>query len=1032
MKQKLLLMLSLVLWGVGINRVLANESPSVTVIENLESYTGSDAYVFNKADGKVYVLNNLNEYELYGVYQKTSTLKVAGGGDTDIAYIETTSKMDPVPYINTGYVHKSTTRIVAEVAITAHTRGWEAVFGARQNGFGDHAFVLFSRAFDTRDTGVFNRSGKEEGFSADIPLNKRIVIDASGLQADVYNYNDLTTPIASCTSTGRNDDGTNAMFIFDTNTAGANDARPDNSSSKMQLFSFKIYEDEELVMDLQPIVTPIGEVGLRDKVSGKKFFSARENVSFAMSPDGEAAANEAGITVYEGKMVFNTTDGKVYKYTNGAFVEVGERTLEAIDNTDYKNMKNWRSNEEHWNNVYGNGDRIGYDEATGVNTFNPYKGTGGWEPLFYKLGGLEANADYNIAFDYSTGGWNSWSSFTTLPFLVLKNEGFDHGKANGSGTIFALAQLPNSETTNQAVSVDFMPDQDFAMLVVQFGVVNDGIDFNFEFANWQVSKYVYPETYPVVNPFGPLLVQLIPEAEACDVESTEALMNALKEAIEAAKAVVDGDDLAAQKTALENLQKALDDVKNNDVTILKQTVELAKAEGVDVTSQEEFLVTGTTGLNDQLNSLRVARKVAHLETDEAAYEGNEPAAGEFYLLNVGRKAYLTSGSDWGTHAALGYPGLLATLAENGEGYTIQFNELIPGDARDKFLGGSPYVDGWDGDKGTYVFEPVEGKPGVYAIKGNRGYLAFDPDGEVDGGGVHHFNTVTATWETPGNPDAEWMLITKDDRLALMDEASEENPVDVTVIISDASFNKYAALDNPWNDLEQGWGWGDRNFGDKNTETFNSQEYDLSQRLFLPMAGKYVVSVQAYYRDGDINAHAASVAAGDSLVQAPVLYAGDATQPLKYIHEEADKAPGEGTNTVVGNFPDNMMQAAAFFQNGLYWNSVECEVDSTNTDLVIGIRKLAGNREKNWIVADNFRIVYLGSGESTAPIKGDVNGDGEVGIGDIVSITNVMAGIETNEAIIKAANVNGDNEVGIGDIVTITNIMAGIEEQEIEK
>ena len=58
------------------------------------------------------------------------------------------------------------------------------------------------------------------------------------------------------------------------------------------------------------------------------------------------------------------------------------------------------------------------------------------------------------------------------------------------------------------------------------------------------------------------------------------------------------------------------------------------------------------------------------------------------------------------------------------------------------------------------------------------------------------------------------------------------------------------------------------------------------------------------------------------------------------------------------------------------------------------------------------------------IKGDANYDGEVGIGDIVAITNVMAGIETDETVKTRANVNGDAEVGIGDIVAITNIMAG--------
>ena len=73
-----------------------------------------------------------------------------------------------------------------------------------------------------------------------------------------------------------------------------------------------------------------------------------------------------------------------------------------------------------------------------------------------------------------------------------------------------------------------------------------------------------------------------------------------------------------------------------------------------------------------------------------------------------------------------------------------------------------------------------------------------------------------------------------------------------------------------------------------------------------------------------------------------------------------------------------------------------------------------------------------------PIPGDINGDLEVGIGDIVAITNVMAGIfqagldeEAINAIKARADVNGDGEVGIGDIVAITNIMAGNESSTTE-
>ena len=57
------------------------------------------------------------------------------------------------------------------------------------------------------------------------------------------------------------------------------------------------------------------------------------------------------------------------------------------------------------------------------------------------------------------------------------------------------------------------------------------------------------------------------------------------------------------------------------------------------------------------------------------------------------------------------------------------------------------------------------------------------------------------------------------------------------------------------------------------------------------------------------------------------------------------------------------------------------------------------------------------------IRGDVNGDGQVGIADIVAVTSYMA--QTDETItLKDADVNGDGQVGIADIIAVTDIMAG--------
>ena len=62
--------------------------------------------------------------------------------------------------------------------------------------------------------------------------------------------------------------------------------------------------------------------------------------------------------------------------------------------------------------------------------------------------------------------------------------------------------------------------------------------------------------------------------------------------------------------------------------------------------------------------------------------------------------------------------------------------------------------------------------------------------------------------------------------------------------------------------------------------------------------------------------------------------------------------------------------------------------------------------------------------SYAIIKGDVNGDGKVNVGDIMAVINVMAG-QGGEAEKAAADLNGDGSVNVGDIMAVINIMAGI-------
>ena len=233
-------------------------------VDNLSSATQN--FVYNKTDNKVYAKNNLGNYEEYGLIPQVQYLRVASESYTDIEYIETTTQMyddwgaENVPYINTGYKPKSNTKIVLECNITENTKkDWEALFGARQNNWEQKAFVLFSRTGKDSggNKGCYNRTNSETVGSTVIPMGQRIKVEASGNTA-TFTKDGATSAAATITASGTVEDCTNSLYIFDLNTAGADGNSRDKSVSFMKLYSFKIYEGETLVMDLQPIVSSEG------------------------------------------------------------------------------------------------------------------------------------------------------------------------------------------------------------------------------------------------------------------------------------------------------------------------------------------------------------------------------------------------------------------------------------------------------------------------------------------------------------------------------------------------------------------------------------------------------------------------------------------------------------------------------------------------------------------------------------------------------------------------------------------------------
>ncbi|MBP5507308.1 MAG: hypothetical protein J6Y23_05620 [Prevotella sp.] len=977
----------------------AQSTPVPTVIDNLSGYTGSDPYVLNKADGKVYVLNNMGEYERYGIYENVANLNVAKPvQQAVIEYIETRLGTS-TGFINTGYIHKSSTKVVADVEITQNTaQNWEAIFGARNGNWERNAFVVFYRSDKdgAGDKGCFSRTFEgggryEQPGTDEIPMNTRITVTAEG-RTVTFTRQGESQPAASITAGNDDevaDDGVNTMYIFDLNTDGPDGNRRDNSRGYMKLYSFKIYEDGQLVRDFVPVVTDMGEAGVRDQLTGE--VRVAEDGQIFLSPDGEEIANSGkGMTVYEGKLVFNTTDQNLYKYTNGSFQLIGPRTFQDAETregfVDYRNLNNWETNPDH--TVVYDG-KISYDEATGMNEINNYEGIGGHEPLMVKLPTVPGET-YNFTYKYTNSPYNSWHGVEMRTYIAnFYDLWTSHSGIDVGGDILATYTIPFAGTeTETTANLEFTAEQDSETLVYQFGDVNDGaLGFWFHFSDLQLQKLEYPEAYPVINIYKPQLEKLIPEVESYSSETTGALQAALAEALTAAKAALNSDDMEAQHEALDNLQKAFDNVKSintNDFVALQKTIALAQAEGINTAEAEAFFQEGTSQgqLNDLLKSLRFERKNFHAERQANVFKNNDVKAGEFYLYNVGQQRFLTGGSDWGAHASLGMPGTLLTL-ENidapeapGEGEEEQANRPNvetdfhintglrnggPDDNPSQYLGYRGYMD--SGKAGAWRFVKLEnGNYNILQADYPDAFVVFNPDCSVDGG--HGDHTTVCTEQRgeldPNNLDAQWILVTKADRDALLESATETAPADASYYIVNPGFNQRAEVEPAWQ-IFNGSVWGrNDNHSDFALESWNSNDCSFSTSVTGLKPGFYLISVQGFYRDGHHGEQARLITEeGIEPAQKAYVYSGMSDVLLPNITAEVDKAPGLGNMTSVGEYPDGIDQAVQFFQLGLYKVQILVEVDASGI-LDIGVAKDEKGHEGDWVVVDNFRLTYYGA------------------------------------------------------------------------
>ena len=374
--------------------------------------------------------------------------------------------------------------------------------------------------------------------------------------------------------------------------------------------------------------------------------------------------------------------------------------------------------------------------------------------------------------------------------------------------------------------------------------------------------------------------------------------------------------------------------------------------------------------DNALRALKTARRMRAAVHTEDIFPGQNPSGGKFYLYNVGQKLFLENGSDWGTHAALGHVGLELELIENGNN---SFKIRSGLNQESNYMGGTGYMD--TGDQCPYTFVAVDGKPGVYNIRNNNkngALLHWNPYGEVDAGNSTE-NNVSAHIEgvDASNPNAQWKLVTREERLAMMSQASEDNPVDITVLISRPGFNK-KVLFGPYAFPENFgiWQENENNHSDLTFENYNGAVgINFSHQLEDLPEGVYRVFIQGFYRYGNHDQQSNNNKSESNAV----LFAGKNQSEIPNITSYLYYMPGDYATFFdnraqnVYGYPGYMDDAAIAFRTGLYNASVAATVTADEAGgykgytLPIGVLKTGKSDGcDDWIMVDNIRLYYYGN------------------------------------------------------------------------
>ena len=305
------------------------------------------------------------------------------------------------------------------------------------------------------------------------------------------------------------------------------------------------------------------------------------------------------------------------------------------------------------------------------------------------------------------------------------------------------------------------------------------------------------------------------------------------------------------------------------------------------------------------------------------WTGNDVAAGDFYLYNVGAGQWLTSGNNWGTRASLTSAGGFCITLEGSEStFSMKVTETRTNNkaAGPGYVGTGGYMDSESAENWTFT-KVEQGGVTAYRITSGDNALKYSGSGTVVDVGAD------------ATDNSLWVLVSKQDRLDAMAAADADHPVDATFLLKNPDFGRYKlpAYDVAWTWTFYGIGTNHNNAGDNTNFCVESyhQQFDYSQAVDDAPYGNYGVMCQAFYRQDGSN---------------------NTDLPYVYVNEAKANFPAKTGSE------GSMSDASNSFTDGNYWS------DEAKTTFAGGTLTVGTHLENNtslWCIWDNIQLKYYG-------------------------------------------------------------------------